>query len=105
MIQFLARYFSPCTLSLYLPLFIHIILRTIHFDDLQLQLSAPDKISKLLHPMQSCVSYVNIWTTANMLKFNDNKTRLMLVTSRRRKNLHNLPTLFTIGNVEISSSL
>ena len=51
-------------------------------DDLQLQMSAPpDKISELLHSMQSCIGDVKAWVTANMLKLNDNKTQLMLVTT------------------------
>ena len=52
-------------------------------DDLQLQMSAPpDRISELLHFMQSCISDVKAWATVNMLKLNDNKTELMLVTSK-----------------------
>ena len=44
-------------------------------DDLQLQMSAPpDGISQLLHSMQSCMSDVKAWATANMLSLNDNKT-------------------------------
>ena len=51
-------------------------------DDLQLQMcSPPDRISELLHYMQSCISDVKAWATANMPKLNDNKTELMLVTS------------------------
>ena len=37
----------------------------------------------------------------NMLKLNDHKTELMLVTSKRTKHLHNLPTSITIGNAQI----
>ena len=37
----------------------------------------------------------------NMLKLNDNKTELMLVTSKRTKHLHSLPTSITIGNAQI----
>ena len=37
----------------------------------------------------------------NMLKLNDNKTELMLVTSKITKHLHNLPTSITIGNAQI----
>ena len=71
-------------------------------DDLQLQISAPpDKISELLHSMQSCISDVKAWATANMLKLNDTKTYLMLVTSKRTKHLHTLPTSITIGNAQI----
>ena len=36
-----------------------------------------------------------------MLKLNDNKTKLMLVTSKRTKHLHNIPTSITIGNAQI----
>ena len=61
----------------------------------------PDRISVLLHSMQSCVSDVKAWATANMLKLNDNKTELMLVTSKRTKHLHNLPSSITIGNAQI----
>ena len=57
--------------------------------------------SELLHSMQSCISNVKAWATANMLKLNDNKTELMLVTSKRIKHLHNLPTSITIGNAQV----
>ena len=71
-------------------------------DDLQLQMSAPpDRISELLHSMQSCISDVKAWATVKMLKLNDNKTELMLVTSKRTKHLHSLPTSITIGNAQI----
>ena len=75
----------------------HSIIRHSFADDLQLQMSAPrDKISELLHSMQSCISDVKAWATANMLKINDNKTELMLVTSKRTKHLHSLPTSIAI---------
>ena len=61
----------------------------------------PDRISELLHSIQSCISNVKAWATANMLKLNDSKTKLMLVTSKRSKHLHNLPTSITIGNAQI----
>ena len=65
-------------------------------------MSAPtDRISELLHSMQSCICDVKAWATANMLKPNDNNTELMLVTSSRTNNLHNLPTSITIGNVQL----
>ena len=70
--------------------------------DIQLQMSAPpDIISELLHSMQSCMSDVKEWATGNMLKLNNNKTELMLVTSNRTKYLHNLPTSITIDNAQI----
>ena len=80
----------------------HSIIHHSFADDLQLQMSAPsDRISELLHSIQSCICDVKAWATANMLKLNDDKTELMLVTSKRTKHLHNLPTLITIGNVQI----
>ena len=88
-VQFLALCFSPCILSLCLPFLTH-------------TLSAhPDRISELLHFMQSCISDVKDWATANMLILNDNKTELMLVTSKRTKHLHSLPTSIKIGNAQI----
>ena len=47
------------------------------------------------------MSDVDVWATANMLRLNDNKTELMLVTSKRTKHLHSLPTSITIGNAQI----
>ena len=61
----------------------HSIIHHSFSDDLQSQMSAtPDRISELLHSMQSCICDVNAWATANMLKLTDNKTELMLVTSK-----------------------
>ena len=80
----------------------HSIIHHSFVDDLQLQMSStPDIISELLHSMQSCISDVKAWATANMLNLNDSKTELMLVTSKRSKHLHNLPTSITIGNAQI----
>ena len=56
----------------------HSIIHHSFADDL---LAPPDRISELLLSMQSCISDVNAWATANMLRLNDNKTELMLVTS------------------------
>ena len=98
----MALYFSLCILSLCLPLLTHTIIHHSFADDLQLQMSAPpDRISELLHSMQSCISDVKSWATANMLNPNDNNTELMLVTSKRTKHLHSLPTSITIGNAQI----
>ena len=75
----------------------HSIIHHLFADDLQPQMSAPhDKISKLLHSKQSCISDVKAWATC--LKSNDNKTELMLVTSKRTKHLHNLSSSITVGN-------
>ena len=80
----------------------HSIIHHSFADDLQIQMSAPpDRISELLHSIQSCISDVEAWATAKMLKLNDNKTELMLVTSKRTKHLHNLPTSINIGNAQI----
>ena len=77
----------------------HSIIHHSFADDLQLQMSAlQDRISELLHSMQSCISDVKASKTANMLKLNDSKTELMLVTSKRSEHLHSLPTSITIGN-------
>ena len=77
----------------------HSIIHHSFADDLQLQMSAPpDKISEILHSMQSCMCDVKAWVTARMLKRNDNRTELVLVTSKGTKHLHNLPTSITIGN-------
>ena len=80
----------------------HSIIHHSFADGLQLQMSAPpDRISELLHSMQSCISDVKAWATANMLKLNDNNTELMLVTSKRTRHLHSLPTSITIGNAQV----
>ena len=81
----------------------HSIIRQSFADDKQSQISAPpDKISELLHTMQSCMHDVKAWANVRMLRLHDNKTELMLVTSKRTKHLHSLPTSITIGNAQIS---
>ena len=63
-----------------------------------------------LHQSRRCVLITMIATsmlptyyqhTATMLKPDDNKTELLLVTSKRTKHLHNLPTSITICNAQI----
>ena len=51
--------------------------------------------------MQSCMRDVKAWATANILKLSDDKMKLMLVTSKRAKLFHSLPTSITIGNTQI----
>ena len=51
--------------------------------------------------MQLCISDEKALATANMLKLNDNKIGLMLVTSKRTEHLHTLPISITIGNAQI----
>ena len=81
----------------------HSIIHHSFADDLQSQMSAPpDRIYELPHSTQSCISDVKDWASANMLKLNDNKRELMLVTSKRTKHLHSLPTSITMGNAQIS---
>ena len=71
-------------------------------DDIQLQMSSPpDKISELLHSMQLCIGDDKAWAIASKLTLNDNKTELILVTSKRTKHLHDLPTSITIDNDQI----
>ena len=78
----------------------HSIIHHSFTDDLQSQMSAPpDRISDLLHSIQSCICDVKAWATANMP--NDNKTELMLATTNRTKHIHNLHTSITIGNAQI----
>ena len=76
-VQFLAPSFSPCILSLCLPLLTHTISCTIHF-----------------------LMTVIDWATANMLKLKDNWTKSMLVTSKRSNHLHSRPSSITIGNAQ-----
>ena len=99
-VQFLAFYFSPCIIKpLSAIIDSHSIIHHSFADDLQLQMSAPpDRISELLHSMQSCIGDVKSLATVNMLKLNDNKTELMLVTSERTKHLHSLPTSIIMDN-------
>ena len=61
----------------------------------------PDKISEILPSMQSCMCDVKAWVTANMLKLNDNRTYIMLVTSMKTKYLHSLPTSITVCTAQI----
>ena len=80
----------------------HSIIHHSFADGLQIQMSAPpDRISELLYSIQSCICDVKVWATAIMLKLSDNKTELMLVTSKRTKHLHNQPTSITIGNAHL----
>ena len=80
----------------------HFIMHHSFADHLQLQMSAPpDRISELLHSMQSCICDFKAWATSNMPKLNDNKTELTLVTSKRTKHPHNLSTSITMGNSQV----
>ena len=83
----------------------HSIMHLSFADDLHLQMSAPpDGICELRHSTQSCTCDAMAWATAKMLKHNENKTKLMLVTSKRNKHLHSIPTSITIGNVQLTSN-
>ena len=103
----LGSVFGPILFNMYIkPLSAiidsHSIIQHSFADDIQIQMSAPpDGISELLHSIQSCIRDFKAWATANMLKHNDKKTDLMLVTSKRTKHLHTLPTSITIGNAQI----
>ena len=94
--------FTMCTKPLSAIIDSHSITHHSFADDLQLQMSAPpDRISELLHSMQSCIGDVKALATANMPRLNDNKTELMLFTSKRTKHLLSLPTFITMGNAQI----
>ena len=59
----------------------HSVNRLSYADDVQLQMPVHDIIiSELLHNVQSRVSDVKAWATANMPKLTDNKTNVMPVT-------------------------
>ena len=80
----------------------HSIIHHSFADDLQLLMSArPDRIYELLNSMQLCICHVKAWATVNMLNLNDNETELTLVTSKRTKRLHSLPSSIIIGNAQI----
>ena len=80
----------------------HFIIHHSFADDSQFQMSAPpDGISELFHSMQSCISDVKAWATANMLKLNDSKTELILVTSNRTMHLHSVHISLSMGNAQI----
>ena len=96
------QFFAPCMLSLCLPLLTHTLSYIIHLlMTYNYRCLPPDRTSELLHSMQSCISDVKAWATVNMLKLNDNQTYLMLVTCKRSKHLHSLPTSITIGKAQI----
>ena len=97
----MALYFSSCILSLCLPLLTHTPSYIIHLLMTYNYRCLLPQISELLHSMQSCISDVKAWATANMFKLSDNKTELMLFSSKRTKNFHNLPTSVIIGNAQI----
>ena len=83
----------------------HSIIHHSFADDLQLQMSAPpDRISELLHSLQSCICDFKAWATANILKLNDGMTELMLVTSKRSKHLHSLPTSIIVVMLKFPSN-
>ena len=80
----------------------HSIKHHLFADDMQLQMStSPDKMSELLHSMQSCICDAIALATANILELCNNKTELMLVTSKRTNHLHSLVSSITIGNAQI----
>ena len=57
----------------------HSIIHYSFADDLQLQMSAPpDRISELLHSMQSCISDAKSWATVIILKLNNNNNGYFL---------------------------
>ena len=67
-VHLLALYFSPCILSLCLPLLTHTLSYTIHLlMTYNYRCLPPDKIFKLLHFMQSCKGDFKALATANIM--------------------------------------
>ena len=101
--QCLAQVFSPCILSLCLPFLTHTLSYIIHSlmtCNYRCLLPQVEYLSYFIS-MQACISDVKAWATANMLKIDEKKTELMLVTSKRTKYHHNLHNSTTMGNVQI----
>ena len=89
--------FTMYVKPLYAIIASHSIIHHSFADDLQSQMSAPpDRISELLYSMQSCIGDVKAKATANMLKLNDDKTELMLVTSKSISIAYLLPSLYVM---------
>ena len=85
--------FTMYVMSLSATIDSHSIIHHSSSDSIQFQMSVPpDNISELHHSMLSFMCDFKAWATANMLKVNDNKTELMLVTCRSTKHLHTMPT-------------
>ena len=61
----------------------------------------PNEISEQIHSMQSYIGDVKAWAFAKMLRLNDSKTELKLVTSKTTKHLHSQPASITFGNTQI----
>ena len=74
-------------------------------ENLQLQLylcAPPDKLSTLFHSMQSCISDIKAWTSANMPQLHDNKTEPNIFTIKRTKHQHSLPYSITVGDAKVA---
>ena len=97
--QFLALCFSTCILSLCLPLLTHTLTYIIHL--------LMTYNYRCLLPLIEYVSYftlcshVYVMSKLGQLRTCINLMTVMLVTSKRSKHLHNLPTSITIGNAQI----
>ena len=102
-VKFLALCFSICILSLCLPLLTHPLSYTVHLlMTYNYRCLLPlTKYPSYFTPLQLYISDVIAWATADMLKHNDNKTKLIFVTSKRTKHFHKLPTSITIGYAQI----
>ena len=54
-------------------------------DDTQLhQSAAPSELASLSTKVTNCIEDVSVWMKENQLKMNDDKTELLLVTSRQK---------------------
>ena len=76
-------------------------------DDTQLYLSfefdEPSSQIECLNKLQICVSKIKKWMTANKLKLNDEKTEVIIITSKFYQKSLQLKK-FTIDNIEIELS-
>ena len=81
----------------------HSVIDHSYADDSQLQKSAsPRDIPYLIQSMQECISDVKSWMTVNKLKLNDDKTEVMLVSSKQMSHKLTVPDSMIVGDATIS---
>ena len=101
--QFLVLCFSLITLTLQLLPFIYNLSHTIHLL-ITYNCRCMLLLTKYLScfTLRSCISNDKAWATANMFILNYNTTELILVTSKRNRHLHNLPTTIYVCSAHIA---
>ena len=83
----------------------HSILHHSYADDSHLQNSAtPDSLHDLIDSMRLCIDDIHDWMTDNKLKLNDDKTEVMIISSRRMSTAFSIPESFDIGNASVHFS-